>query len=39
MDIEYFSASGWNRFYVLNEFDLVKVREVFPDAWRCEYGK
>ena len=24
---------------VLNEFDLVKVREVFPDAWRCEYGK
>lgn len=38
-EIDYFEASGWNRFYVKNQNSLSEVRETFPDAWRCRYGK
>lgn len=38
-EIDYFEASGWNRFYVNNQISLSEVKEIFPEAWPCRYGE
>jgi hypothetical protein len=37
--VDFYTTPGWNRFYVTSEYEYKTVKESFPDAWPCEYGK